>query len=255
MNKTIMLTVHRGREERPRGAAAELVSADACDQLSSIARSPRVSGSLGAASASSISRRATNIRQSPPGVFLQTPPQKATNGGRRGFQDADQVRVALNHRRQSLGDRHSKRSPTGEHFVEPHPNAQISLRLSAARPSPAPGSCKPRCRAARPRPSSPPERCAASSEAAFARPKSRTFTTPSGVTLILEASDRWMMLFSCAPRARPPLAAQSSRFRWRYGSARDAVSQRLAVDPFEHQGPHPINVFQSVDRADMWMIE
>ena len=41
----------------------------------------------------------------------------------------------------------------------------------------------------------------------------------------------------------------------RYGSARDAVSQRLAVDQLEHQRLDTIGVFESVDRADVGMIQ
>ena len=36
---------------------------------------------------------------------------------------------------------------------------------------------------------------------------------------------------------------------------RDAVGQRLAFDQLEHQRPHAVRVFQSVDRADVRMIE
>ena len=41
----------------------------------------------------------------------------------------------------------------------------------------------------------------------------------------------------------------------RYGSARDAVSQRLAVDQFEHQRLDTIGVLESVNRADVGMIQ
>ena len=51
------------------------------------------------------------------------------------------------------------------------------------------------------------------------------------------------------------LSRDGQRFVQRYGSARDAVGQRLAVDQLEHQGPNTIRVFQSVDRADVRMIE
>ena len=45
------------------------------------------------------------------------------------------------------------------------------------------------------------------------------------------------------------------RFVERYGSARDAVSQRLAVDQLEHQRLDTIGVLESVNRADVGMIQ
>ncbi len=41
----------------------------------------------------------------------------------------------------------------------------------------------------------------------------------------------------------------------RNGAARDLVGQRLTLDELEHQRAHAVSVFQSIDRADVWMIE
>ncbi len=51
------------------------------------------------------------------------------------------------------------------------------------------------------------------------------------------------------------LSRDGQHFVQRNRSARDAVGERVAVDELEHERSHTISVFQSVDRADVGMIE
>ena len=92
---------------------------------------------------------------------------------------------------------------------------------------------------------------------AFASPKSSTFTTPSGVTLMLAGfRSRWMMPFSCAAssasaicRAMASASVGGDRARARVDPR--ASRPRLARAPARERR----RLFQAVDRADVRMIE
>ena len=128
-------------------------------------------------------------------------------------------------------------------------------RGSCKRPSrePRPAACRRRSRWANGR-----GRVGRDSGAnALARPKSRTFTFPAGVTLMLAGlRSRWTMPFSCAASSASaiwrPRASVSSTGT---GPRRDALGQRLAFDELEHEEPRAARLLEAVDRGDRGMVE
>lgn len=98
---------------------------------------------------------------------------------------------------------------------------------------------------------------AGSPSRAFARPKSRTFTLPSGVTLMFAGfRSRWMMPCSCAS-SRPSASCFAMAIDSSMGMAPRSFREIFPKDEFHHQGDggsRP-DLLDAVDRRDVWMIE
>ena len=73
---------------------------------------------------------------------------------------------------------------------------------------------------------------------ALARPKSRTFTVPSGRTLMFAGfKSRWMIPCSCAASSASAICRRDGqRFIERDRAACDALRQILPLDEFHHEG-------------------
>ena len=138
---------------------------------------------------------------------------------------------------------------------------------SACRPparAPAPDSCRRQSRRSRPAGCRRPTRWPlASCRAMHPRPqpspdRSRELSRRrSGVILMLAGfRSRWTMPFSwAASSASVSCRAMASASASRSGPPRKALGERLALDQLEDQRAHAVGVFQSIDRADVPMVE
>jgi hypothetical protein len=91
---------------------------------------------------------------------------------------------------------------------------------------------------------------------ALASPKSKTFTVPSGRSVMLAGfRSRWMMPASWALERVRDLLRDRQRFVGRDRAQRDPIGQRRAFHELQHQRAHAVRFFQTVDRADMRMIQ
>ena len=132
--------------------------------------------------------------------------------------------------------------------------------------APARDSCRPRCRESRPRAFRRPSSSATASDRgrrpspaiAFARPKSSTFTTPSGVILMLAGfRSRWTMPFSCAASSASAICRAIGQ-RLRRAAAGPRAMRSASVSPSTSSSTSArdaVGVFEAVDRADVRMIE
>ena len=147
------------------------------------------------------------------------------------------------------------------------PNAQMSAAL-VDRPAlaPARGSCRPRC----PGSSRPRHRRAGDrrrlrrvdaerdrGSSALARPKSRTFTVPSGRSLMFAGfRSRWTMPCSCAASSASAICrAIGSASSSGIGPCGDPLRERRPLDQLQHQRADAVRLFEAVDRRDVRMIQ
>ena len=91
---------------------------------------------------------------------------------------------------------------------------------------------------------------------AFARPKSRTFTVPSGRTLMFAGfKSRWMMPCSCAASSTRDLFRDEQRLGDRDRPAREALREVFTLDELHNQRPDAVRLLEAVDVRDVLMVQ
>ena len=92
---------------------------------------------------------------------------------------------------------------------------------------------------------------------AFARPKSRTFTVPSGRSLMFAGfRSRWMTPCSCAASSASEICPRDRQgFADRNRALRDAIRERGTLDEFEDKRMRRATVLEAVNRGDVRMIQ